>query len=124
MTSQTIADSKLRVLSLAVVVSGVIILGSIGVVRYSNRGRQITPAITNAAQTLTAIPDSLIARVSDAERFVRRRDEFARRLIEGSLPVDSVRAFYQTYALWMRDGRWTSADVDSLASFLDLTPSP
>lgn len=117
-------DSKLRILILAAVVSGVVIVSSIGVVRYSNRDRQKSPAITHAAQSLTAMPDSLLAHVPDAAEFANRRGEFARQLIEGSLPVDSVRAFYQSYALWMRDGRWNSADIDSLASFLALPSRP
>jgi hypothetical protein len=112
-------DSKLRVLILAGVVSAIITFGSIGVVRYANRDRQLTPAIAAASQSVLEIPDSLISGTPDPAGFIARREEFARQLMEGALPVDSVRAFYQSYALWMRDGRWDPDDVIGLAGFLN-----
>lgn len=118
------SDSKLRVLMLAVAVSGVVILGSIGIVRYANRGRQVTPAIADAALKLGSIPDSLLIAIPDRAQFTSRRDEFAQQLEDGTLPVDSVRAFYHSYALWMRDGRWDADDIDSLANYLGTSDTP
>jgi len=117
-------DSKVSVILLAGVVSAVVILGSIGLVRYSNRDRQITPAIVDASRSLLTIPDSLFQDAVDGSALLTRRNEFARQLTEGSLPVDSVRAFYQSYALWMRDGRWDLADVNELSGFLGAPPAP
>jgi hypothetical protein len=118
------SDSKVSVLILAAVVSAVVIFGSIGLVRYSNRGRQLTPAIADASRSLLTIPDSLFQGTVDTGAILTRRDEFARQLAEGLLPVDSVRAFYQSYALWMRDGRWDLADVRELSSFLGAPTAP
>ncbi len=112
------SDSKVRVLVLAGVVSAVVIFGSIGLVRYANRGRQLTPAIVDASRSLLTIPDSLFQGAVPSGELLARRDEFARQLAEGLLPVDSVRAFYQSYALWVRDGRWDLADVNELSSYL------
>ncbi len=117
-------ESKLRLLVLASTVSAIVILGSVGVVRYANRDRQLTPAIVEASSSLMTIPDSLILDELDATTFMVRRDEFARQLAEGFLPVDSVRAFYQSYGLWMRDGRWDSSDVIGLAGFLGIPSIP
>ena len=124
MASQMTGDSRWRVLILAGVVSGVVIIGSIGIVRYGNRSRQITPAIVDASRNVMAIPDSMLVKLSDPEGFISRRDEFARKLAEGALPVDSVRVFYQSYALWMRDGQWDSEDINGLAQFIGSTSSP
>ena len=124
MASSSAKESRLRVLALTGVVSAIVVVGSIGVVRYSNRGRQITPAIIEAASSMQSIPDSLISRISTAEAFSRRSDEFAGQLVSGALPVDSVRVFYQSYAMWMRDGHWDLSDLSELALFLAVPTTP
>jgi hypothetical protein len=117
-------EPRLKVLALAGVVSAIIIFGSIGVVRFSNRDRRLTPAVVQASRALGAIPDSLIPAHFPADVFARKRDEFASHLERGILPVDSVRAFYQSYALWMRDGRWDTSDVRRLTAYLGVVPAP
>ena len=124
MASPIAIDSKWKVLALAGAVSAVVILGSIGIVRHSNRGRQVTPAILDASRALLAIPGSALSEVIDDSTFMVRRDEFARQLAEGALPVDSVRAFYQSYSVWMRDGKWDPADLIALSAFLSTTSIP
>ncbi len=113
-------ESKLRVLLLAVAVGAVVVFGSIGVVRFANRGRQVTPAITAAAQDLGSIPADLIPSNVDSTEFIRRRDALVEQLIKGDLPVDTVRRFYQEYAMWKRDGRWDTTDAQGLTAFLGL----
>lgn len=117
-------ESRLKVVVLAGAVSAVVILGSIGLVRFANRERQQTPAIVAAAASLADIPDSLIQELQSRESFSSRRDEFARELMDGVLPVDSVRTFYASYAMWMRDGRWDSSEVHELSQFLGLETTP
>lgn len=116
------AETKWTVLGLAVVASAVIVLGSIGVVRLNNQDRQLSPAIIDAAHSLSGIPDSLAMAAGIATDFTARRDAFARQLLQGDLSVDSARAFYQAYALWQRDGDWDLEDIRQLAPFLGLTP--
>lgn len=123
MSDREAGESKLRTLALAGVVSAIIIFGSIGVVRFANRNRQLTPAIVAAAQNLSTLPDSLASTLYAPESFTQRRDEFARQVASGALPVDSVRSFYQAYSRWMRDGRWDSGDVADLGEFLGLPPT-
>lgn len=117
-------ESKLRILVLIGVVSAIVIFGSIAVVRFSNRNRQLTPAVIEAARSLSTIPDEIIAVQPDAEAFRTGRDQFARKLAEGSLPVDSVREFYQSYAMWMRDGKWDTTDVRDLTRYLNIKITP
>lgn len=115
-------ESKWKVLGLAVTASAVIVLGSIGVVRLNNHDRQLSPAIIDAAHSLSGIPDSLAMAAGIDSDFAVRRDDFARQLLQGELSVDSARAFYQAYALWRRDGDWDPEDIRQLAPFLGLTP--
>ena len=123
MANLTTGDSKLRVMVLAAAVSAVIIVGSIAVVRYANRDRQVNPAIESAAQTIVSIPAERLTGSYPGGSFITRRDEFANQLMTGALPVDSVRAFYHSYALWMRDGRWDSSDVAELSAYLGVQPT-
>lgn len=124
MASSPTGDSKLRVFVLAAAVSTIVALGSIVVVRYANRDRQLNPAIIDASRNLMKVPESLIVTLPDRAQFITRRDEFVRQLSEGVLPVDSIRAFYQSYALWMRDGRWDPSDVSDLSGFLGVPIVP
>ena len=77
-----------------------------------------------AARSLATIPDEIIAAQPDADAFRAGRDQFARDLAEGSLPVDSVRGFYQSYAMWMRDGKWDTTDVRDLTRYLNIKITP
>jgi hypothetical protein len=115
-------ESRLKVLALAGVVAAIVILGSMAVVRFANRNRQLTPAVVAAAHSLSTVPDSLVA--LQPQDFSKRRDDFAQKLIAGALPADSVRAFYQSYARWMRDGRWDTADVVELGRYVGIEPFP
>lgn len=117
-------ESKLRVLGLVALVAGIVIPGSIGVVRFGNRDRQLTPGVVEAARSLDSIPSDIIARIYPDRPFMELRDAFKSQLESGSLPVDSVRDFYQAYALWMRDGRWDESDVRALATYLGVEASP
>jgi hypothetical protein len=124
MTDVMAKESKLKILALIGIVSAIVIFGSIAVVRFSNRNRQLTPAIVDAARSLSTIPDEIVASQPDPEAFRTGRDQLARELTEGTLPVDSVRDFYQSYALWMRDGKWDTTDVRDLTRYLNIKITP
>lgn len=117
-------ESKLRILVLIGVVSAIVIFGSIAVVRFSNRNRQLTPAIAEAARSLSTIPDEIVESQPDPDAFRAGRDQLARELTEGTLPVDSIRGFYHSYAMWMRDGQWDSTDVRDLTRYLNIKITP
>jgi hypothetical protein len=124
MTGAMARESKLKILILIGVVSAIVIFGSIAVVRFSNRNRQSTPAIVDAAQSLSTIPDEIVAVQPDPDAFRAGRDQLVRELTEGTLPVDSVRGFYQSYAMWMRDGKWDTTDVRDLTRYLSIKITP
>lgn len=125
-------ESKWIALIVAGLVCAVISLGSIVAVRYANRNRAVTPGIALAATRLDSVPDSLVILCfpedsdHDAlEVFSGYHHDFTLALTSGALPVDSVRGFYQSYALWMRDGDWDSSDVAQFGAYLGIqTPRP
>ncbi|MEW5702695.1 MAG: hypothetical protein AB1792_10760 [Candidatus Zixiibacteriota bacterium] len=109
-------------IAVVVIAVAIVIGGSIGLVRWRNGGRQLTPAITWAAESLLQIPDSVAAAVFPLDAFAVARQRFCTQLRGGTLPVDSVRSFYQAYALWVRDGVMSAEDVVQLGRFLGLSP--
>jgi len=111
-------ESWLRVASVALGVCAVVILSSIAIVRFQNRHRQLSPGIVMAADRLLQIPDSVVAPLYDRATFFQRRDQFAYALRDGSLSVDSVNHFYQSYVMWARDGAWDTTEVRQLAAYL------
>ena len=111
-------ESWLRVVLVALGVSAVVILSSIALVRFQNRGRQVSPGIVMAADRLVQIPDSVVALLFDRATFFQRRDQFATDLREGAFPVDSVKTFYQSYVKWARDGLWDTSEVRQLGAYL------
>ena len=111
-------ESWLRVVMVALGVSAVVIVSSIALVRYQNRGRQVSPGIIMAADRLVQIPDSVVAPLFDRATFFQRRDEFATALREGAFSVDSVTHFYQSYVMWARDGLWDTSEVRQLGTYL------
>ena len=112
-------DWRTFVVSLATMT--VVVLGSIGVVRFRNRDRAVTQAVIWAADALANIPDSAIAGAFPIQDFDRSRRRFTSQLRDGELPVDSVRAFYQAYALCARDGIISGDEVRQFGAFLGLS---
>lgn len=106
----------------AVVVVGVIIVASIGLVRYSNRDRGAAQAIVWAAEALRDLPDSVVAAVFDPGIYAASAARFADAVKENSLPVDSLRAFYERYALWARDGRIDQDEMREIGLTLGVAP--
>jgi len=111
-----------RTLLVAVLTMAAVVVASIGLVRLRNRGRQATTAVVWAAESLMQIPDSVAATAFPLELFTAARQRFCAQLRDGALPVDSVRTFYQAYALWARDGVFEPDEVAQLGIFLGLKP--
>jgi len=112
-------DWRLGLASAATI--GIVIIASLGLVRYQNRHRSVTTAVQWAADAIAAIPDSLAQGAYPLDRYHAARDRFVAELRSGSLPVDSVRAFYQVYASWARDGILTADEVAALGPYLGLS---
>ena len=106
----------------AVVVVGVVIVGSIGLVRYRNRDRGSAQAILWAAEALRDIPDSVVTAVFDLSIYTAAAAQFADAVQENSLPVDSLRAFYHQYALWARDGTISTDEMRKIGLYLGVVP--
>lgn len=106
----------------AVVMVGVIIAGSIGLVRYRNRDRGSAQAIVWAAEALRNLPDSVVADVFDLSIYKAASEQFADDVKENSLPVDSLRAFYERYALWARDGKIDPNEMREIGLYLGVAP--
>jgi hypothetical protein len=111
-----------RTMIVAVLTMAAVVIASIGLVRMRNRGRQVTTAVVWAAESLMQVPDSVATTAFPLELFTAARQRFCAQLRGGALPVDSVRAFYQAYTLWARDGVFEPEEVAQLGIFLGLTP--
>ena len=108
---------------MAVVVSAVVIGGSIGLVRYRNRHRGATQPVFWAVDHLATAPDTVVAKVVSLSSYHQALSEFRTSLEEGALPVDSIRNFYHTYTLWSRDGVFDVREIAACLPYLGLTPS-
>lgn len=111
-------------LSLAIIiVCGLVILGSMGLVRSRNRNRAATFPIVHALEQLAAVADSVIAPVASAEQWrdgCRRQLE---RLRSGEMPVDSARAFFHAYADCARDGIMDTEEIATLGIYVGIAAS-
>ena len=112
-----------RTTAVAGIVAGAVIVSSIVLVRVHNRGRGPTNAVMWAIESLGEIPDSVIGAAYPPQTFHAAQERFAAAVAAGSVPVDSIRVFYQEYALRARDGVVTSEELGELGPFLGL-PSP
>lgn len=109
-----------RGIGVIALVSGTVILASMGLVSFRNRHRGATQAVQYAADRLDRIPEDTVARVYTPAVFYEAVGEFHRAIRDNSVPVDSVRHFYQEYALRARDGHFTADEVAGIGPFLGL----
>ncbi len=107
----------------AVVVVGVVIAGSIGLVRFRNRDRGSAQAIVRVAKALRDIPDSVVAAVFDPGAYTAAAAQFADAVTDNTLPVDSLRAFYHQYALWARDGSISQDELREIGLYFGVVPA-
>lgn len=107
----------------SVVVVGVVIGGSIGLVRFRNRDRGSAQAIIRAADALRAIPDSVVAAVFDPEAYKAAATQFSDAVTDNALPVESLRAFYHRYALWARDGSISTDELREIGLYFGVVPA-
>lgn len=109
-----------RGLGAVALISGTVIIASMGLVSFHNRNRGATQAVQWAADQLDRIPEDTVARVYTPAVFYEAVGEFHRAIRDNSVPVDSVRHFYQEYALRARDGHFTAEEVADIGPYLGL----
>lgn len=109
-----------RGLGAVVLISGTVVLASMGLVSFRNRNRGATQAVQWAADQLDRIPEDTVARVYTPAIFYEAVGEFHRAIRDNTVPVDSVRHFYQEYALRARDGHFTAEEVADIGPYLGL----
>jgi len=114
------AKDTWRGLGAVALISGTVILASMGLVSFRNRNRGATQAVQWAADQLDRIPEDTVARVYTPAIFYEAVGEFHRAIRDNSVPVDSVRQFYQEYALRARDGHFTAEEVAEIGPYLGL----
>ncbi len=107
----------------ALVVVGVVIGGSIGLVRFRNRERGSAQAIVRAAEALRDIPDSVVAAVFDPDAYKAAATQFSDAVTDNALPVESLRAFYHQYALWARDGSISVDELREIGLYFGVVPA-
>ncbi len=112
--------STWRGLGAVALISGTVIVASMGLVSFYNRNRAATQAVQWAADQLDRIPEDTVARVYTPAVFYEAVGEFHRAIRDNSVPVDSVRSFYQEYALRARDGHFTADEVADIGPYLGL----
>ena len=108
-----------RILGVVILVSGGIALASMALVRLRNMNRADTIAVEWALDDLSAIPESTLAQVCQPADFRAAVNRYRLGVRAHTVPVDSVRAFYQSYALLARDGRIDASEVSGLAPRLE-----
>jgi hypothetical protein len=109
-----------RGLGVIVLVSGTIILASMGLVSFRNRNREASQAVQWAVEALRQVPEDTVGRAYIPAVFYKAVGEFHQAVHDNTLPVDSVRQFYQAYSLWARDGVITAQEVADLGPYLGL----
>ncbi|GAB4320694.1 MAG: hypothetical protein Kow0074_11180 [Candidatus Zixiibacteriota bacterium] len=102
----------------------IIIAASIALVRFRNRDRGETQAVMWALEDMEAVPKVLSAALFAPQRYDLALKRFRMAIEEHELPVDSIRAFYQEYALHARDGELDAGDLRALGPFFGLTAIP
>lgn len=111
-------ESRWRVLLTAIMSCAVVVVTSITLVRLQNQDRASSPGFRFVAERIGTIPDSVAGHVMDIDSFRVRCDAFVDAICAGELPVDSLRKFYQDYALWARDGSWDTTEVRSFTAYI------
>ncbi len=94
------------------------------IVRMRNINRGDTTAIEWALDDLRAVSDSTLEPVCEPDDYRGAIDRYRASVHSNSLPVDSIREFYQLYARLARDGRINSHEVSQLGSWLGFAVSP
>lgn len=117
-------NSPWRGLLLGVLITVLIIAGSISLVRFRNRDRGATQAVLWALDDMAAVSPELTAVVFAPQRYPLALNRFRTQMESHELPVDSVRVFYHEYAYHARDGKLDSDDLRVLGAFFGLTPAP
>jgi len=112
--------SAWRGAGVAALISGAVIVASIGLVSFRNRHRASTEAVQWALNTLRQIPADTVAQVYSMNAFSEAVSAFDQAVHGNDVPVDSVRAFYQAFALGARDGSFTPQEIADLGPYLGL----
>jgi hypothetical protein len=107
-----------RTLGVIILVSGGIALASMAVVRLRNVNRGDTTAVEWALDDLRAIPEYTLSPVCQPADFLAAVDRYRGAVRRHSVPVDSIREFYQLYARLARDGSIDSREVSRLGPYL------
>ena len=109
-----------RGIGVVVLISGTVVLASMGLVSFRNRNRGATQAVQWAAERLDRIPEDTVMRVYTPAVFYEAVGEFHQAIRDLAVPVDSVRQFYHAFSLWARDGHFTAQEVADMGPFLGL----
>jgi hypothetical protein len=109
-----------RGIGVVILVSGTVVLASMGLVSFRNRNRGATKAVQWAVERLDRIPEDTVVRVYTPAVFFEAVGEFHQAIRDHAVPVDSIRQFYHAFTLWARDGYFTAQEVADLGPFLSL----
>ncbi|MBI5867049.1 MAG: hypothetical protein HZB43_01950 [candidate division Zixibacteria bacterium] len=113
-----------RVLIVVLVASCGVALASMAIVRMRNINRGDTTAVEWALDDLRAVSDSTLVPVCKPDDYRGAIDLYRESVRGNSIPVDSIREFYQLYARLARDGRIDSREIEQLGGWLGFAVSP
>jgi hypothetical protein len=99
-----------------------VIGGSIGLVRYQNRDRGATNAVLWALESMASVPDSLIVTAYRPAVYYAATRRLTEAIRDHDISVDSVRAFYEEYVMWARDGIITADELRAFGPFIGIDP--
>lgn len=124
MRNRIVTGEFWRRAALALALAAVVIISSMVLVRYRNRDRALTNAVSWALESLRAVPADIVSQVCPAPDFTQAVNGFERQVRDGTVPVDSVRVFYADFTLAARDGQWNPDEIARLARYFGLSPKP
>ena len=113
-------QSAWRALITAIVVVAPIIVASMLLVRFRNRDREDSKAIAYALSQLHTAVEAESSIIPNGRGYVVAIERFEQQLTDDKLPVDSVRQFYQSYAIVARDGLLELRDLRQLAPYFGI----
>lgn len=113
-------QSAWRALVTAIVVTAPIIVASMLLVRFRNRHREDSQAIAYALNDVHTAVAAQASVIPDGRGYVVAVERFQHEVTADKLPVDSVRRFYQAYALVARDGVLELRDLRELAPYFGI----
>jgi len=113
-------QSAWRALVTAIVVTAPIIVASMLLVRFRNRDREDSKAIAFALNDVHTAVTEQASVIPGGRGYVVAVERFQQEVALDKLPVDSVRHFYQAYALVARDGMLELRDLRELAPYFGI----